>query len=320
VAEAGPWDRLGPEVAKLRNDIAAAEVIGALRDDGIRSILLKGPSVARWLYRDDEQRIYGDIDLLVSPSEFDRAEELLARLGFEHADLETTRPGRESHHEIWKRSLDGAQVELHRTVLGIGVPDHVFWDEIAAETEMLPLGVGEEASDAEVPAEHARAMLVGLHAAQHGPIPTPLNDLERALAQLPLSTWERAGALAGRLRAGGSLRSGLCLLPEGRAVAEELALEGEAPIEARIRADDAPRTAIGWEHLSRMPGVRGKVRYLARELVPTPEVMRLTDPAASRGRMGLTVAYLRRPVVLVAHAPKGFRAWRRAARTTDEQH
>jgi hypothetical protein len=319
VTEAGPWDRLGPEVAKLRNDIAAAEVIGALRDDGIRSILLKGPSVARWLYRDDERRIYGDIDLLVSPGDFERAEALLAGLGFEHADLGTTRPGSESHHEIWKRPLDGAQVELHRTVLGIGVSDQAFWDEIAAETEMLPLGVGEDASDAEVPAEHARALLVGLHAAQHGPVPTPLNDLERALAQVSPSTWERAGALARRLEADGSFRSGLSLLPQGRAVAADLALEGETPIEARIRADDAPRTAIGWEHLHRMPGVRGKARYLARELVPTPDVMRLTDPAARRGRLGLTVAYLRRPLILVAHAPKGFQAWRRAARAPDQQ-
>jgi len=319
VGEADPWDRLGPEVAKLRNDIAAAEVIGAMREDGIRSILLKGPSVARWLYRADERRIYGDIDLLVSPGEFGRAEALLARLGFEHAELESTRPGRESHHEIWKRSRDGAQVELHRTVLGIGVPDQVFWDEIAADTEMLPLGVGDDASDAEVPAEHARALLVGLHAAQHGPTPTPLNDLERALAQVPLSTWERAGALARRVRADGYFRSGLCLLPQGRDVAAELALEGEAPIDARIRADEAPRTAMGWEHLRRVPGVRGKVRYLARELVPTPAVLRMTDPAAARGRLGITVAYLRRPVILVAHAPKGFRAWRRAARNTRER-
>src|SRR5436190_669168 len=129
-----------------------------MRNDGIRNILLKGPSVARWLYRDDERRIYGDIDLLVSPGEFQRAE----------------------------------------------------------------------------------ALLVGLHSAQHGPTPTPLNDLERALAQVPLSTWERAGALARHLRAEGSFRSGLCLLPQGRAVAAELALEGEAPIEARIKADDAP--------------------------------------------------------------------------------
>ena len=68
-----------------------------------------------------------------------------------------------------------------------------------------------------------------------------------------------------------------------------------------------------------MPGVRGKMRYLARELVPTPEVLRLTDPAARRGRLGLTVAYLRRPVVLVVHAPKGFQAWRRASRGTNDR-
>jgi len=40
VGEADPWDRLGPEVAKLRNDIAAAEVIGALREQSELTVLL----------------------------------------------------------------------------------------------------------------------------------------------------------------------------------------------------------------------------------------------------------------------------------------
>ena len=48
-------------------DLAAARASAALRDAGIRAILLKGPVIARWLYDDGSERNYGDVDLLVAP-------------------------------------------------------------------------------------------------------------------------------------------------------------------------------------------------------------------------------------------------------------
>jgi hypothetical protein len=52
-----------------------------MRDVGVPAILLKGPSVARWLYPAGG-RAYADSDLLVPASEFSRAEKVLRSLGF----------------------------------------------------------------------------------------------------------------------------------------------------------------------------------------------------------------------------------------------
>ena len=48
-----------------------AEVVTALRDAEIESLLLKGPATVRWLYADDPSaRLYTDVDLLVPPAAF----------------------------------------------------------------------------------------------------------------------------------------------------------------------------------------------------------------------------------------------------------
>src|SRR5580700_11186524 len=62
-------------------DHVSAEVVGAMQDVGIPSILLKGPSIARWLYPAGG-RSYADTDLLVPARELSRAETVLRSLGF----------------------------------------------------------------------------------------------------------------------------------------------------------------------------------------------------------------------------------------------
>jgi hypothetical protein len=296
------------EAQRLRIDVAAAEVTAAFDAAGIPSILLKGPAIAHWLYEDGERRAYGDVDLLVSPGRFEAAERALAQLGFRHRNLETTRLGQESHHEHWRRDVDGALVELHRTLLGVGVDDQTFWDAVAGETERMPLGAG--LSDAQVLTAPGRAFVVALHAAQHGPMPAVTNDLERALAKLPVFDWAQAASLAENVGASAPFAHGLSLVPAGRETAALLGLSTAAG--TALHADSAPRTTFGWERLSQTAGFSARLRFLARELVPTADVLRSTDPLAQRGVLGLAVAYLRRPLVLARHAPAGLRAWRRS--------
>jgi hypothetical protein len=62
--------------------VAAEQIVGALREAGVRSILLKGPVHARWLYEEGARRAYSDIDLLAPAGELDRAEVVLEELGF----------------------------------------------------------------------------------------------------------------------------------------------------------------------------------------------------------------------------------------------
>ena len=269
--------------------------------------MLKGPSIARWLYDEGESRPYGDVDLVVSPSRFGDAEVIAGGLGFRHIKL-GDQLDEASRHRSWFREQDGVCIELHRNFTGINVTDQQFWDELATKTDVLPLGVLEVS--AEVPGVPARALLIGLHAAAHGPVGTPLADLERALRRLPDSVWNDAAELARRLRAEPTFAVGLSLVPVGAALACRLNLDLEASTETLLNASAPPPTAGGWERFARAPGVRGKLRFALAKLAPPPDFMRVVDPISRRGGAWLAIGYAVRPFRLAIQAPRGFRAWR----------
>jgi putative nucleotidyltransferase-like protein len=302
---------------RRRSDSAAVEVTAALEAAGIRSILLKGPALKRWLYAEDEIRHYWDIDLLVSPEELPRAESVTAALGFEPLPTDSTRIQQESHHERWYRPRDNVCVELHRGFLGVAASDQQLWDELAQDTEPLPLGgAGDQV---QIPGTAARTLLVGLHAAASGPEGTPLEDLVRAVRQVPGETWREAAELARKLHAEPALALGLSFVPEGAALSRQLELTGTASAEVILRGAIPPPTAMGFERLRQSPGLVGKLRYVVSELTPSSESLRHADPLARRGSAGMAAAYVLRPFRLAAQAPRGFLAWRSARRRAREQ-
>jgi hypothetical protein len=97
----------------LARDLATAEAVDSLRGAGVRSIVLKGPSIARWLYGDGSPRPYVDSDLLVSAARLDAAARVLASIGY-CAHLDDRRvPSADVHHLWLLRPSDGARLELH---------------------------------------------------------------------------------------------------------------------------------------------------------------------------------------------------------------
>jgi hypothetical protein len=62
-------------------DALTAEVAGALNSDGIETLVLKGPVLAKWLYP-EEVRAYSDSDLLVATGSHAHAVEVLERARF----------------------------------------------------------------------------------------------------------------------------------------------------------------------------------------------------------------------------------------------
>jgi Uncharacterised nucleotidyltransferase len=305
-----PWDLFRAAVLGLAIDRATAEAVVALRDAGIRAILLKGPSFDAWLYDRDEPRKYVDIDLLVAGADEQRAERVLEALGYRQ------RAGREpetvvEHAKVWVRSRDAMNVDLHRTLIGVNPKGIDPWEVLAADTDSMQVG----GTAVEILSEPARAFHVALHAALPGlNSEKPLVDLSRALERLPISTWEAAAPLAERLGAEAAFATGLRLLPAGADLAAKLELGPERSVEAALLADSAPYSAWTVDRLVKTRGLWAKLRILLPRLLPKPEFMRVWYPVARRGLAGLTLAYLRRLVWLITATAPALSAWRRASR------
>jgi Uncharacterised nucleotidyltransferase len=301
----------------LRVDAATADVLRAFEAAGVESLLLKGRSIARWLvYPAASPRAYYDCDLLVPPGQLDLAEIVLGRVGFAKlVDTQGMPDWWREHASVWWRQDDGVLVDLHRTLPGVGVDDEAAWRALSAGTETIPVA-GHPAPALALP---ARALHVVLHAGHHGvEWWRPMADLEYALAQVDEALWRRAGELAERLDATAAFGVGLRLTPAGRELAESLQLPPRRSVEATLRASTPPPVALGFEQLARAGGARRRAEIVWRKFVPPAGFMRNWHPIASRGRSGLLLAYLYRPVWILRRAPRALRAWRRARREASE--
>ncbi len=292
----------------LAVDATATEVAKRLAEADVPSILLKGRALNRWLYGDGTPRFYVDCDLLVPPAELSAAEQTLRNLAFLPAAGSI--PGdRPSHAVTWTRH-DGAMVDLHRTIFGPADADQV-WEVLSGQT--VPVNLGGSRVESLNPS--GLALLVALHACQHGRTPgKTLEDLERCLDRAPLAVWTQAALLADRLQATPAFSAGLGLLPEGRELARRLRLPAHDTVETALRSSGAPAVAFGLDWLTTKPGLRAKALFVARKLVPPPSYMRARYPIAADGAAGLATAYGNRAARALRQAPAGLVAWRRATR------
>jgi hypothetical protein len=287
----------------LRLDAVAVELTGALAERGIRSLVLRGPALRAALYADGSFRAYDDVDILVAPEQLESSRAILASQGFAPAVVSDT-------SQPWVRD-DGITVDLHTTLVGIGASPSDAWQELTYTSGRLTLGD----QQVNVPADATLAVVVALHAAQHGAdAGKALSDLGRALIHFPLETWEEAARQAGRLAALPAFAAGLRLLPAGAELATRLELPAELSEEVALRAASAPETAIGLQRLSATSGFANKARLLGSELVPATAFMRSKYPLARKGTLGLAVAYAWRPFWLLGHLGPAVRARRRARR------
>jgi hypothetical protein len=316
-----PGDSLEPDVAAtvlaagtaLAADYVAVEVSGSLAAAGVRTIVLRGPSITRHLYDVDEPRAYVDADLLVAPASRADTERILAGLGFAHwAVLGQRAADRPAWSRTWVRARGRGNVDLHWTIVGARVEPNTVWSVL--EQEAKPLYVlGTRLDGLSAP---ATALVVTLHAAHHGPsVQQPVDDLARALSHFSRSTWDRASGLAERIDAIPAFAAGLGLLPVGVRLADRLGIPDELTTETILRAGSAPPMALGFDWLAQTPGLRPKIVFVTGKIVPDREFMRAWSPLARRGdRLGLALAYLWRPFWLLVHSLPGFRAWYAARR------
>lgn len=242
--------------------------------------------------------------MLLHPGEHGHAEALLAELGFRRVIRDYEQGRRIEHDSPW--ALDGvASVDLHISLPRVrGVSPEVVWRALWPHTvqrDLLALGQPVRVLD-----ETAAVLLVALHAAHHVGYDAfeakPLEDLRRAVERVPVAVWRQAADLARMLRAEPQLARGLHAVARGAELAHSLGLP--EPSSER-------NAAAGFERLAATHDRGERIRLLARALVPTPSYLRWSSRFARRGRRGLVMAYLLRPFVVAAHAPRGYVVWRR---------
>src|SRR5918992_2285417 len=174
----------------LGADKAAAEIGRAFREEGLHWLLLKGPSIAERIYQQGEQRSYVDLDVLVSPSDYARAETVLERLGYQE---EPHLPRQQVEHASPWRARGRVPVDLHRRIAHVPADPGVVWATLSKESESMRVA-SEDVRVVDLP---ALALLVALHALHHGTaLAKPLRDLSLAADRLTESTWRAARDLA----------------------------------------------------------------------------------------------------------------------------
>lgn len=309
--EAAEPNRIAPTIAaaqRLRIDYATAEVLKAFDAAAIPAILLKGPSIVRWLYDPGESRMYVDGDLLVPPGQYEAAGRVLGDLGFEPELDDAAMPEWWREHGVsWYRGSDRASIDLHRTLAGLEAEPQRVWDTLSRGTETVQIASW-TAQALSIP---ARALHVTLHVAHHGGSTRQVEELKRALERADEQAWEAAAVLARELGAIDAFGSGLAFLPEGTALVERLGVARGARVDVALRAAG---TVDGTLTIERFlgSGTSSRLAMLRYKLVPPVTFMRKWSPLARRGRVGLALAYAWRPLWVVAQLPQALRDWRAA--------
>jgi hypothetical protein len=293
---------------KMRVDVVAAEVVKALRAEGMRSILLKGPTTVRLLYEHaPADRGYVDVDLLVPPPE-GAAEAVIGHLGFVRW-ADRVPHDWPAHSVAWVREFDGAVVDVHRTFYGIGLPSDEAWQLLSHDTERMFVAN----TEVEAPSIPARLLIIALHAAAHGRARSKSQeDLARSLDRFDLDTWKAAAGLAARIEAREAFGTGLRLLPEGDDLAEQLGLPRTTSPYFLLRANGGSGLALFFERFASLHGTNAKLAFAARKLVPPRSLIRSWASMGPHRPSNLVLAYFLRLLFNVRGALPEFRAWVRS--------
>jgi hypothetical protein len=273
-------------------DRVTEEVVTAFGRAGVPCVLLKGPSIAQWLYPIGG-RSYRDTDLLVSPHDFHRATDVLRSLGFgapSHALVD--------HAHTYQRNAGGyaQSVDLHRTLPYLVSPPDEVWQALWGSHATIAVG----ATQVDVLGVPPRCLHIAMHALQHAfEARGPYEDLRRALDAARLEDWSEAAVLGRRLGAEDALAAGLCLIPEGEAVSERLGLTTERRGIVRMAATvDEQLPAYQVQRFLDAESLGERVRLLVNPIMLSPTNLRQVSPLARRGRLGLGLAYASRPFVV----------------------
>lgn len=276
-------------------DAAAVELLDALSERGVDCLLLKGPVLARLLYRPDEHRAYSDVDVLVSRADMAEAREALTALGYLDASptaiFGVDDVAEVQHAETWnRRGREGPLlIDLHWRLPGSEAPPEACWDALLRHRTWLDL----EGRRAPIPGKEGLAFHLATHAAQHGAEDRKaMADLDRGLERWSVEVWRAAATLAEEMEGVAAFAAGLRLHPAGEKMAGELGLPATDKRTWEILNRKArPRGTFHLEALGQARGLRGRANVLRRSLFPTRRWITRQYPWADGGGLRLWAAY-----------------------------
>jgi hypothetical protein len=298
---------------RLRVDSWTAEVVSAMRAQGIRPVLLKGPVTARWLYGElAADRVYCDCDLLVGPEDTASARALLPELGFcvqEHELIEVD----EHHARIFLRSGDGANVDLHRTLHGMErlAPEQV-WAMVGRHLSQMDVG----GVTVDVPDPVLRTLNVALHLGPaDGPASKPWQDVEQALERVEDTIWQAAVGLARELGIEHELAARLRRLDAGTRLADRFAITTRGSeyynLVGAVTTGRVSPSVYTVSRLRAQPTNKARIGYALAKLFPPTEQLRRQHALARRGAAGVLLARGLRIILVIGRLPRTLVAYRR---------
>jgi hypothetical protein len=106
-------------IQQFQAEVTFKKVRDLLTQRNIEVILLKGPHLGSTVYESPKDRLYGDLDILVKPDNFEQAAALLLENGFKPFAYDSFTPEIQRDFKHWEfRSPWGVLVELHRWLSG----------------------------------------------------------------------------------------------------------------------------------------------------------------------------------------------------------
>lgn len=252
---------------------ALVEVTEVLERAGVRSVVLKGPALARCAYPDPSWRPFRDLDLLVRTPDWRLTCGLLQGLGFRRCLPEP----RHGFDERFAKAAtfegpDGLQVDLHRT-LAEG-PFGLWIDAEALHERTIALALGDRAVQR---LDDARLALHAFVHASLGSVPPRLLALRdvQQLATLSSVDWEVVAEDARRWRLAAVVLHAwreatriLVVMPPPPILHELQETRLERRALARYTTDRRGRGGIALGTIGAIPGLRSKASFVRALLVP----------------------------------------------------
>lgn len=298
---------------KLAVDAQTCRAVTALQSAHIEPILLKGPSIEYWLYRDGGDRPYSDTDLLVDDRTLPAVRQVLAALGYSERPV---LPGTSPPATDWGRGEGGIELDLHTRMWGWG-ESLTVWEALQPHCQSMRIA----AIDVRVLDDVAKAVHVVTHALQPSLFEhwteKKHTDLQRALDQVSDEVWAQAAGLAVRAGAADAFAVGLHLKPAGRELCRRLGVAMPTNLDSDIRFALAETSNTGGpvlEQLVRTPGgSRSRAVILRTRLLPPLAWARFVVMQTGTAPRGRVSTYARYWMHLARKTPGALRAFRNSA-------